>query len=195
MISGYPLAFGVFQDYYSEHLDDKGNIAVIGTSGTALFYLGAPVIIPFSKRYPHWQRPMVFVGWFICIISLLGASFARNVPSLIATQGLYQVMAIKQLSTPYPRCPLRPRLPNPLLPRPLHAQRMVHKTQRPRLRHPLQRNRPLRPRPPLHPISAPLKVRPPHHPPRQRRRPSPPHHASTPPPKRPTTYLPKRQAP
>jgi hypothetical protein len=31
---------------------------------------------------------MVSVGWFICIAAPLGASFATNVPSLIATQGV-----------------------------------------------------------------------------------------------------------
>src|SRR6266498_2094947 len=87
MIPGFPLAFGVFQEYYTKHLDDSKNTAVIGTTSTALFYLGAPVVIPFSKRYPHWQRPMVFIGWTMCIVALLSASFASNVPSLIATQG------------------------------------------------------------------------------------------------------------
>ncbi|KAK1701767.1 hypothetical protein CaCOL14_010855 [Colletotrichum acutatum] len=86
---GFPLSYGVFQDYYSKHptLKHDSNIAVIGTVATSVYYLGGPLATPFAARFQAWQRYMIIIGWSGCALSLLAASFATSVPALIATQG------------------------------------------------------------------------------------------------------------
>ncbi|KAF3808181.1 hypothetical protein GCG54_00006797 [Colletotrichum gloeosporioides] len=87
---GFPLTFGVFQDYYYSHPKFEGNpnIAVIGTVSTSIYFLGAPIAVPLVGRFHAWQRHMVVVGWAICVASLVGASFCDSVVGLIATQGV-----------------------------------------------------------------------------------------------------------
>ncbi|EFQ36276.1 major facilitator superfamily transporter [Colletotrichum graminicola] len=86
---GFPLSYGVFQDYYSNHpvLKHDSNIAVIGTVATGVYYLGGPLATPIVARYQAWQRHMIIIGWIGCALSLVIASFATSVPGLIATQG------------------------------------------------------------------------------------------------------------
>ncbi|RMJ12504.1 hypothetical protein CDV36_007834 [Fusarium kuroshium] len=87
---GFPMAFGVFQEHYARQpeFQDSPNIAVIGTVSSSIYFLGAPFATPLVKRFQRWQRHMVLVGTATCILSLLGASFARSVNELIATQGV-----------------------------------------------------------------------------------------------------------
>ncbi|RSL85418.1 hypothetical protein CEP52_016156 [Fusarium oligoseptatum] len=87
---GFPMAFGVFQEHYARQpeFQDSQNIAVIGTVSSSIYFLGAPFATPLVKRFQRWQRHMVLVGTATCILSLLGASFARSVNELIATQGV-----------------------------------------------------------------------------------------------------------
>ncbi|KAK1974398.1 major facilitator superfamily transporter [Colletotrichum cereale] len=86
---GFPLSYGVFQDYYSNHpgLKHDSNIAVIGTVATGVYYLGGPLAAPFVARFQAWQRHMIIIGWLGCVLSLVIASFSTSVPGLIATQG------------------------------------------------------------------------------------------------------------
>ncbi|KAK1999497.1 major facilitator superfamily transporter [Colletotrichum falcatum] len=86
---GFPLSYGVFQDYYSHHpvLKHDSNIAVIGTVATGVYYLGGPLATPFVARFQAWQRHMIIIGWVGCVLSLVIASFTTSVPGLIATQG------------------------------------------------------------------------------------------------------------
>ncbi|KAH6639960.1 monocarboxylate transporter [Truncatella angustata] len=90
LLWGFPLTFGVFQDYYSRQPEFEGssNIAVIGAVSTSIYFLGAPIASPLVKRFQRWQRHMVVVGWALCVVSLLAASFVSSVPGLIATQGI-----------------------------------------------------------------------------------------------------------
>ncbi|RMJ08469.1 hypothetical protein CDV36_011916 [Fusarium kuroshium] len=75
---GFPLAFGVFQDYYPRlpQFQDDPNIVVIGT------------------------RHFVVAGWAVCVLSLLAASFANSVPTLIATQGFLYGLGFTTLYFP-----------------------------------------------------------------------------------------------
>ncbi|CCF33631.1 monocarboxylate transporter [Colletotrichum higginsianum] len=90
LLWGFPLTFGVFQEYYSSQpqFKDDPNIAIIGTVSTSIYFLGAPLAAPLVKRFHLYQRHMVVVGWALCVASLVGASFADSVPGLIATQGV-----------------------------------------------------------------------------------------------------------
>lgn len=62
--SGFPLSFGVFQEYYSKVPEFANNryISVVGTIASGFGYLGAPIIMPFIQRYQRWQRQMIWVG-------------------------------------------------------------------------------------------------------------------------------------
>ncbi|KAH7329688.1 major facilitator superfamily domain-containing protein [Stachybotrys elegans] len=90
LLWGFPLSFGVFQEYYSRVPEFSGNryISVVGTVASGLGYLGAPIIMPVIQRYPRQQRVLIWVGWPICIIGLVSGSFATTLEMLILSQGV-----------------------------------------------------------------------------------------------------------
>ncbi|KAI1868718.1 uncharacterized protein JN550_006293 [Neoarthrinium moseri] len=90
LLWGFPLSFGVFQEYYSNIPEFANNryISVVGTIASGFGYLGAPFIMPFTQRYQRWQRQMIWVGWPICIGGLVLGSFASTLEVLILTQGV-----------------------------------------------------------------------------------------------------------
>ncbi|KAJ5519679.1 MFS monocarboxylate [Penicillium fimorum] len=90
LLWGFPLSFGVFQNYYSELPEFSGNpyISVVGTVASGISYLGAPFTAPFIKRFQKYQRQMIWIGWPICIIALISGSFASTLETLILTQGV-----------------------------------------------------------------------------------------------------------
>ncbi|KAL3458529.1 major facilitator superfamily domain-containing protein [Aspergillus heterothallicus] len=90
LLWGFPLSFGVFQDYYSRVPEFANNryIGVVGTIASGFGYLGAPVIMPFIQRYQKWRQHMIWVGWPICIGGLVLGSFASTLEVLILTQGV-----------------------------------------------------------------------------------------------------------
>ncbi|KAF9875310.1 hypothetical protein CkaCkLH20_07130 [Colletotrichum karsti] len=102
LMASFPLTFGVFQEYYSSHpkFEANPNIAVIGTVSTSIYFLGAPVVVPLVARFHAWQRHMVVVGWIICVVSLVGASFCDSVEGLIATQGVLYGIGFSMLYFP-----------------------------------------------------------------------------------------------
>ena len=87
---GFPMCFGVFQNYYFENEPFRGNknIPIAGTCSSAIAYLGAPFFTPLVKRYQRYQIHMIWIGWPICIFALIGASFAKSIGTLIFTQGV-----------------------------------------------------------------------------------------------------------
>ncbi|KAF2102473.1 putative MFS monocarboxylate transporter [Rhizodiscina lignyota] len=90
LVWGFPSIFGVFQDYYSSHepFAGSGNIAVIGTSALGTAYLELPIIVGILKKWPKIRRLSNVAGLVVMCLSLALASFAKNVPQLIATQGV-----------------------------------------------------------------------------------------------------------
>ncbi|KAF3018987.1 hypothetical protein E8E14_012623 [Neopestalotiopsis sp. 37M] len=100
---GFPMCFGVFQDYYSKvpaFQKDSANIPLIGTIAQSLYYLGAPLSALVTKRYPKYQRQQIWLGWPMCILGLLGASFTTSVIGLIMTQGLLNGLGFVTLTYP-----------------------------------------------------------------------------------------------
>ncbi|KAM0740395.1 hypothetical protein ACQRIT_005579 [Beauveria bassiana] len=87
---GFPMSYGVFQQYYSTLPQFAGNryIGVVGTIASGLGYLGAPVVMLLVQRHQQWLRPMIWIGWPICILSLVAGSFATTLEMLILTQGV-----------------------------------------------------------------------------------------------------------
>ncbi|KAF2681383.1 MFS general substrate transporter [Lentithecium fluviatile CBS 122367] len=86
---GFPLSFGVFQSQYSTHplFATSPSIPTIGALSLGFPYLILPLTTPLCLRYPHHQVHLMFLGWFMCLTSLLLASFAAQVWQLIITQG------------------------------------------------------------------------------------------------------------
>lgn len=99
---GFPLTFGVFQDYYSKQpqFENKDDIPIIGALSTSVYFLGAPVLSPLIKRFQRWQRHLVVAGSITCALSLLAASFANSVNGLIATQGVLYGIGFAMLYFP-----------------------------------------------------------------------------------------------
>lgn len=88
---GFPVSFGVFEEYYStlpQFKNRTSQIALIGTLAQGLAYLGAPFSAFITKRFPKYQRQQIWVGWPLCILGLIAGSFTRTVEGLIITQGL-----------------------------------------------------------------------------------------------------------
>lgn len=90
LLWGFPLSYGVFQNYYSHVPAFAGNpfLSVVGSIASGISYLAAPIMIPITKRYAHRRRAMIMIGWPVCILGLVAGSFAKNLGSLIFTQGV-----------------------------------------------------------------------------------------------------------
>lgn len=90
LLWGFPLSFGVFQDYYSSLPDFKDNhyTSVIGTTASGISYLGAPLAMPLVRRWANYRTQMILVGWPLCIVGLVAGSFADRLPTLVLTQGV-----------------------------------------------------------------------------------------------------------
>ena len=90
LLWGFPLSFGVFQNYYSTLPAFSGDsrITIVGTMASGIGYLTAPFVTPLIRRYSRYRRQMIWVGWPICILALVAGSFADRLSTLILTQGV-----------------------------------------------------------------------------------------------------------
>jgi MFS family permease len=90
LLWGFPLSFGVFQEYYA-HLPAFKNsayISAIGTTASGISYLGAPLATPLIRRWAKYRTHMILVGWPLCILGLVAGSFANTLGKLLLTQGI-----------------------------------------------------------------------------------------------------------
>ncbi|ETS85837.1 hypothetical protein PFICI_03862 [Pestalotiopsis fici W106-1] len=87
---GFALSFGVFQEFYSTHepFQNSDNIAVIGTTTSAIMYLAAPFVVTFCRFYPRWTRYLTFVGLTAASLSMVLSSFCTSISQLIGAQGV-----------------------------------------------------------------------------------------------------------
>ena len=68
---------------------------------TGVPFMGAPFMTCVCKTYPHINRQYyVFLGWAICVVSLVGASFSTSVIPLAMTQGLLYGVGVFVLDAP-----------------------------------------------------------------------------------------------
>ena len=88
--SGFPISFGVFQNYYEKlpEFKDNPHITIVGTMASGVPYLGAPFMAAFVRRYQRYRTLMICLGWPLCIGALVAGSFASTVGLLIMTQGI-----------------------------------------------------------------------------------------------------------
>jgi hypothetical protein len=45
-------------------------------------------MVPLVKRFPKYQKHMIWFGWTLCIAGLVGGSFVTTLPGLMFTQGI-----------------------------------------------------------------------------------------------------------
>jgi hypothetical protein len=87
---GFSLSYGVFQNYYSDvpEFANSKLLPIVGSTATGIAYLGSPFMVPIVKRFPQYQKHMIWFGWLLCISGLVAASFVSSLPGLIITQGI-----------------------------------------------------------------------------------------------------------
>lgn len=99
----FPLTFGVFQDYFSEHqrLSNSAHSIWIGVLSTGVPFIGAPFMTALCEtRSPtHW-RYYVLLGWGVCTVSLIAAAFAKRLLVLGITQGVLYGVGLMLLDVP-----------------------------------------------------------------------------------------------
>ncbi|KAM3084376.1 hypothetical protein ACMFMG_001518 [Clarireedia jacksonii] len=103
LLWGFPISFGVFQAYYTtipQFSASSSQLALIGTIAQGLTYLGSPFSAYLTKRFPKYQIPQLWLGWFTCIASLIIASFQASVQGLIWTQGVMYGLSFLLLMYP-----------------------------------------------------------------------------------------------
>lgn len=103
LLWGFPISFGVFQDYYStlpQFADSSDKIALIGTIAQGVCYLGAPFSAALTKAFPRYQRHIIWLAWPLCIGGLVAASYASTIGALIATQGIMYGVGFITLTYP-----------------------------------------------------------------------------------------------
>lgn len=60
---GFPLSFGVFQDFYAQLPQwNERYVSVIGAFASGISYLAAPIAIPFTNRFCKYRRHMILFG-------------------------------------------------------------------------------------------------------------------------------------
>lgn len=103
LLWGFPISFGVFQEYYStlpQFAGSSHNVALIGTIAQGSCYLGAPFSAALTKRFPRYQRQIIWFAWPLCIGGLVAASYADTIGGLIATQGIMYGVGFITLTYP-----------------------------------------------------------------------------------------------
>ena len=55
---------------------------------SGITYLAGPLMAVVARRYQHFRRPMIWVGWLLCETGLVLASFTHSVGGLVWTQGV-----------------------------------------------------------------------------------------------------------
>lgn len=86
-IAGFPLAFGIFEDYYSTRYDNFETASWIGVLSEGLPYLGAPLMTICCQKFRLPLQVYIITGVSVCAASHLASAFVTNLPILIVTQG------------------------------------------------------------------------------------------------------------
>lgn len=122
--TGFSLAFGVFQEYYSSHPEslqgETSNVAIIGTTVTVspcpspylevsayahlcekgIMYLMSPFSFAILTRWPRLRRWFGPMGLVLAAVGFLASSFATTVWQLVLTQGVLSALGCGLLFTP-----------------------------------------------------------------------------------------------
>ncbi|KAL8706945.1 MAG: hypothetical protein Q9201_000106 [Fulgogasparrea decipioides] len=82
------FTFGMINPYSILPYVGRTDLSIIGTLGTAFYFLGGPLATYLIRRYRRWQQEAIWVGLAISIIGLATSSWAPDFGTLVATQGV-----------------------------------------------------------------------------------------------------------
>lgn len=86
-IAGYPLCYGIYQEYYTRTFENHGIASWIGVLCEGMPYLGAPLMSLCLKRFEVPRKLYIWVGLTLCVLGLLASAFVQGLQMLIVTQG------------------------------------------------------------------------------------------------------------
>ncbi|KAI0801937.1 major facilitator superfamily domain-containing protein [Irpex lacteus] len=99
-----PNAYGVFlvryldDPYWSSQSQASFLLPLVGPLSSGIMYCAGPITYPLIARYPRHRRTSMWVGAACMVASLVGASYAQTIVSLVALQGvLYAIGGGKPL--------------------------------------------------------------------------------------------------
>lgn len=99
----FPLTFGVFQDFFSKEqkLSNSSETIWIGVLSTGVPFLAAPfTTVLFENHSPARWRYSIILGWAICAVALIGASFSKSIMTLALTQGALYALGLIFIDVP-----------------------------------------------------------------------------------------------
>lgn len=96
---GLLLSYGVFQEYYTNHFPNHNKASWIGVLSNGLVYLGAPAVTFCCQRYTLARKYYIYVGFALCVLSLLSSGFITTLPGLIIMQGFCYGLGSLLIST------------------------------------------------------------------------------------------------
>jgi MFS family permease len=87
---GVWVSFGIFQSHYLSHprFSSSSSIPTIGTLLSGISWVATPLTNALVIRYVDHRIQMLWLGWSLCIVGLVGASFATQVWHLHLFQGV-----------------------------------------------------------------------------------------------------------
>lgn len=86
------MTYGIFQEYFSNHSEFRGNqssTGVVGTTANGVMYLSMPFLFAaFTRRWAQFRRHVALCGVTLASISFLLSSFSTRTWHLIVVQGI-----------------------------------------------------------------------------------------------------------
>lgn len=87
VVIGLPLAYGVFQEHYTQVFPGNTIAPWIGVLSSGLPFLGAPAMTYACEHYTISKRWYILSGWSLCVLSLLSSAFSQQLKVLVVLQG------------------------------------------------------------------------------------------------------------
>ncbi|KAK6384882.1 hypothetical protein LTS17_002445 [Exophiala oligosperma] len=103
-IWGFPMTYGLFQDFYTSSWPLSGSpsgTGVIGTTSNGIIYLCMPFLFAgLSRRWAHLRRAVSYLGVALTTLSFILSSFSTRSWHLVATQGVLAALGSALLYSP-----------------------------------------------------------------------------------------------
>ncbi|KIW12187.1 hypothetical protein PV08_09463 [Exophiala spinifera] len=103
-IWGFPMTYGLFQDFYTSSWPLSGSpsgTGVIGTTSNGIIYLCMPFLFAaLSQRWAHLRRRVSYLGIALATLSFILSSVSTRSWHLVATQGVLAALGSALLYSP-----------------------------------------------------------------------------------------------
>ncbi|KIW13802.1 hypothetical protein PV08_08994 [Exophiala spinifera] len=103
-IWGFPMTYGLFQDFYTSSWPLSGSpsgTGVIGTTSNGIIYLSMPFLFAaLSQRWAHLRRRVSYLGIALAALSFVLSSLSTRSWHLVATQGVLAALGSALLYSP-----------------------------------------------------------------------------------------------